>query len=241
MSLVLAHRGASAYAPENTLPSFELAKSMGADGFELDVHLSADGHLVVIHDETLDRTTDGTGLVGSKTMSALKELSASYGNEKYYYAKIPELEEVLELIQGTQMIVNVEIKTDVVQYTGIEAKCLETVKSMNLLNQVIFSSFNHYSIAKLRELSSTAKLGLLYSDGLFKPWNYAKEIKADYLHPYWANLFMPNYVSETVKNGIGVNAWTVNKIETMQFCLKNGIGIITNYPDVAVKEKEKIR
>lgn len=240
MSLILAHRGASGHAPENTLPAFQLAKQMGANGFELDVHLSADGHLVVIHDETVDRTTDGTGLVGSKTIKELKALNAAYGKNEYASASIPELAEVLELIRGTDLVINIEIKTDVVQYSGIEELCLDCVKSMGLMDNIIFSSFNHYSLNKLRTLSKEAKIGVLYTDGLFRPWRYAKELGADFLHPYWPNLFFPNYISGANEAGIGINAWTVNNEKTMQFCLKNNIGIITNFPDVAVKESRKM-
>lgn len=241
MSLILAHRGASGYAPENTLPAFELAKKMGADGFELDVHLSADGHLMVIHDETVDRTTDGTGYIQSKTMAELKQLDASYGKSMYSGAKIPELSEVLELIRGTGMIVNIEIKTDIIQYKGIEEKCLETVDSLGLMNNIIFSSFNHYSLVTLRAMSPDAKIGILYSDGLYQPWHYAKSIKAQYLHPYWPNLFVENYTEDAYRADVGINAWTVNDLKTMQFCIKNSIGIITNYPDIALKEKQKLR
>lgn len=240
MSLILAHRGASAYAPENTLPAFEKAKAMGADGFELDVHLSSDGHLVVIHDETVDRTTDGSGAVGSKNLKELKCLDASYGKNGYSTAKIPELEEVLDLILHNNLIINIEIKTDVVKYQGIEKKYLETVTSFGLLDRVIFSSFNHYSINILRSISSEVKLGVLYSDGLYCPWRYAKELRAEYIHPYWPNIYFKRYAEESNKAGIGINAWTVNELDTVRFCLTNNIGIITNYPDIAVKEKEQM-
>ena len=112
MSIVLGHRGASGYAPENTLEAFKLAMDMGADGFELDVHLSKDGELVVIHDETVDRTTDGTGFVGEMTLAQLKALDAWNHKEGYQGARIPTLAEVYDLIRDTDHIVNVEIKTD---------------------------------------------------------------------------------------------------------------------------------
>lgn len=239
MSLILAHRGASGYAPENTLPAFELAESMGADGFELDVHLSSDGHLVVIHDEKVDRTTNGSGYVKDMTLSEIKKLDASYGKESYRGARIPELSEVLELISGTSLTVNIEIKSDIIRYPGIEEKCLDLVQKMGLLGNIIFSSFNHYSVTRLRELSPEARLGLLYTDGLYQPWKYAASVKADYLHPYWPNLGFENYAEEAQKAGVGINAWTVNAVETMRFCHEKGVGIITNYPDIARKEALK--
>lgn len=237
MSLVLAHRGASGYAPENTIPAFEMAKDMEADGFELDVHLSADGHLIVIHDETVDRTTDGSGFVKDKTLKDLKKLDASYGQDAYRRTRIPELGEVLELIRSTDLTVNIEIKSDIIQYPGIEEKCLKCVQNMGLLRKVIFSSFNHYSLARLRELSSEARIGVLYTDGLYHPWQYALDLKADYLHPYWPNVFFNEYAEQAAKAGIGINAWTVNSVKTIRFCLEKGIGIITNYPDLVSKER----
>ena len=98
MSIVLAHRGASGYAPENTLEAFKLAMEMGADGFELDVHLSADGELIVIHDETVDRTTNGKGYVKDMTLAQLKQLDACKGMEAYRGARIPTLGQVYDLI-----------------------------------------------------------------------------------------------------------------------------------------------
>ena len=110
MSIVLAHRGASGHAPENTLEAFRVAMEMGAEGFELDVHVSRDGELVVIHDETVDRTTDGTGYVKDLTLRELKALDASNGMAAYRGARIPTLGEVYDLIRDTKHIVNVEIK-----------------------------------------------------------------------------------------------------------------------------------
>lgn len=109
---ILAHRGASAYAPENTLPAFQLACEMGADGFELDVHLTKDQQVVVIHDETIDRTSNGTGNVEEMTYEKLLDLDFSNNKEGYKEVKIPLLEEVFELASKNNMFVNVEIKED---------------------------------------------------------------------------------------------------------------------------------
>ena len=138
MSIILGHRGASGHAPENTLEAFKLAMDMGAEGFELDVHLSKDGELVVIHDETVDRTTNGKGLVWEKTLAELKELDACNKMEAYRGAKIPTLREVYELIRDTDHIVNVEIKTDDIFYPQIEEKCLyRFLKFHNFRNTTI--------------------------------------------------------------------------------------------------------
>ena len=239
MSLIYGHRGASAYAPENTLEAFRLAMDMGADGFELDVHLSKDGELVVIHDETVDRTTDGTGLVRELTLAQLKALDASNGKEAYQGARIPTLEEVFELIRDTRHLVNVEIKTDECFYPGLEEKCLELAARMGVEDRVIYSSFNHFTLLKLRQLKPDLKLGMLFGDIMVNPWEYARQLNVDYLHPMKLNIYTPGFARDAAQAGYGVNVWTVNDEATMQLCLAEGAGIITNYPDVAVALREK--
>ena len=129
-SKVFAHRGASQYAPENTLEAFRLAMEQGAEGIELDVHLSADGELVVIHDETLERTTNGTGLVKDHTLAQLQALRADNHMEGFEAARIPTLRQVLELVRPGDMQVNIELKTGILWYEGIEEKTLELVKEL---------------------------------------------------------------------------------------------------------------
>lgn len=234
MALVLAHRGASGYAPENTLEAFRLAVEQGADGFELDVHFSRDGHLVVIHDETVDRTTNGTGFVRDMTLAELQALDASNGKQGYPNARIPTLEEVFRLIQGTKTIVNVEIKTDEYFYPGIEEKVLNLSREMGVMDQTVFSSFNHFSLLKLRELAPEAKLGMLFADVMVCPWEYAKTLDVQYLHPMKMNIYTPDFSRGAQEAGYGINLWTVDDEETMRRCLAENVGIITNKPDIAV-------
>lgn len=239
MSLIFGHRGASGHAPENTLPSFKLAMDMGADGFELDVHMSRDGELVVIHDETVDRTTDGTGFVKDLTLAQLKALDASNHMDAYRGAKIPTLAEVYDLIRDTGHIVNVEIKTDECFYPQIEEKCLALAKEKGVEDRIIYSSFNHHTLLKMRALQPDVKLGMLFGDIMVAPWEYAKQLSVDYLHPMKMNIYVPGFAEETAKAGFGINMWTINDEETMKKCLSCGAGIITNYPDVAVSLKNK--
>ena len=234
MSLIYGHRGASAYAPENTLEAFRLAMDMGADGFELDVHMSRDGELVVIHDETVDRTTDGTGLVRELTLAQLKELDASNGMASYRGARIPTLGEVFDLIRDTRHIVNVEVKTDDWFYSGIEEKCLALAKEMGVEDRIIYSSFNHHTLRKLRELKPDVKLGMLFGDIMIAPWEYAKQLSVEYLHPMKMNIYVPGFGENTRAAGYGINMWTINDPQTMALCLQEDAGIITNYPDIAV-------
>ena len=239
MSLIYGHRGASAYAPENTLEAFRLAMEMGADGFELDVHMSRDGELVVIHDETVDRTTDGTGLVRELTLAQLKELDASNGMVSYRGARIPTLGEVFDLIRDTRHIVNVEVKTDDWFYSGIEEKCLALAKEMGVEDRIIYSSFNHHTLRKLRELKPDVKLGMLFGDIMIAPWEYAKQLSVEYLHPMKMNIYVPGFGENTRAAGYGINMWTINDPQTMALCLQEDAGIITNYPDIAVTLRGK--
>ena len=239
MALIYGHRGASGYAPENTVEAFRLSMEMGADGFELDVHMSRDGELVVIHDESVDRTTNGTGLVRDLTLAQLKELDASYGMESYRGAKIPTLAEVYDLIQNTNQTVNVEVKTDEWFYPQIEEKLLALAKEKGVEDQIIYSSFNHHTLLKLRQLKPDVRLGMLFGDIMIKPWEYAAQLSVDYLHPMKMNIYVPGFSEGAASAGYGVNMWTINDPETMQLCVKTDSGIITNYPDVAVALKNK--
>jgi glycerophosphoryl diester phosphodiesterase len=233
---IWAHRGASAYAPENTIPAFKMALEMGVDGIELDVHESADGKLMVIHDETVDRTSNGKGRVVDMTCQELKQLSFSNGNENYPNARIPTLREVYGLVKNTGILVNVEIKCDVVIYYGIWNKLIELEREMGMQGRILYSSFNHYVLMKLREVDPSAKIGLLYDNGLVDPWVYAKYVKAEAIHPhYLVALKGEGLIPGCRKAGIDVNAWTVNDKNVMRELIDANINaIITNYPDVAL-------
>lgn len=239
MSFIYAHRGASGHAPENTLESFALAIQMGADGVELDVHLSSDGELIVIHDETVDRTTNGTGAVRDLTLAQLKQLDASGGMDGFAGARIPTLSEVYDLLRDTKLHVNVEIKTDAVMYPDIEKKCLEMEREKGMQGRVIYSSFNHYTIANVLRLDPEARTGLLYMSGLYEPWTYAKSVGATHIHPFFPSIFLPGLPAGCAENGVGINLWTVNDPQIMALCIQQGVGIITDFPDRAVELRSK--
>ena len=159
--------------------------------------------------------------------------------EAYRGAKIPTLGEVFDLIQNTRHIVNVEVKTDEWFYPQLEEKCLALAKEKGVEDRVIYSSFNHYTLMKLRQLKPDAKLGMLFGDIMLKPWEYAQPLSVDYLHPMKMNIYVPGFSEGAAAAGYGVNMWTINDPETMQLCLNTGAGIITNYPDVAIALKNK--
>ena len=155
---VWAHRGASAYAPENTLEAFRLAAEQKADGVELDVQLSKDGELVVIHDETIDRVSDGSGYVRDYTLEELKRFHFNRLHPEYADARIPTLAEVYELLKPTGLEINVEIKTGIYFYPGIEEKLFRLEQALGMQGKIIYSSFNHYSVMKMRESAVCGRL-----------------------------------------------------------------------------------
>lgn len=237
-TMIWGHRGASAYAPENTMEAFRLAQEMGADGIELDIHLTKDGHLVVAHDETVDRCSNGKGRIVDKTLSELLELDFSNGFEHYSNVRIPTLEQVLEFIKPTGMTVNIEIKNGIVLYDRIEEKALSLVAKMGLKERVIYSSFNHYSLMIVKKLDPSAHIGILYSEAMVDPCLYAQHLKAEAIHPYFATLMVPGAVEGCKKRGIKIHPWTVDNPEHMAWMFKEKVdAIITNRPDVAVKQR----
>lgn len=234
MTAIWAHRGASAYAPENTIPAFQQAIDMGADGIEFDVQRSADGQLVVIHDETVNRTSNGVGKVVDLTLEELRRCNFSNGFVGTRHVQIPTLREVLELLEPTGVTVNIELKNSVEFYPGIENEVVALVQDAGLQDRVIYSSFNHFSLANLRGVVPAERLGLLYSDGLYDPWKYALQFGAGALHPHFHALRQPNYMWLCHEAGIKANTWTVNDDNEIKHLVSLGVdAIITNFPDRA--------
>ncbi len=235
-SLVWAHRGASGYAPENTLEAFKLAVEMGADGVELDVQLTKDNQIVVIHDEWIDRTSNGKGWVKDMTLEELRKYNYNKTHPEYEHADIPTLREVYELLKPTGLTVNVELKTGVVFYDELERKVIELTKEIGMEDRVLYSSFNHYTCVKIHELEPEAYVGFLYSDGIIDIAPYAKNHGANALHPALYNLQYPNYMKDAAQNGLDVNVWTVNEPEHLVMASQMKVNaLITNYPDRALK------
>ena len=237
MTKVFAHRGASAYAPENTLAAFDLAREVGADGIELDVQLTKDGEIVVIHDETLERTTGAPGWVKDYTLDEIKALNASMGNETYPDEKIPTLDEVFDLLDDTQMLVNIELKESRVLYPGLAEKVLAMIDQRDWEYRITLSSFNHIRLAHIRQLGSLVYTGVLFEDILYEPWNYAHQLWATALHPHFLYVdSVPNLIDESHNSLLEINVWTVNERDDIERMLARGVdGIITNVPDRALE------
>ncbi len=235
-TLVWAHRGASGYAPENTLEAFQKAIDLNADGIELDVQMTKDGQLVIIHDETVNRVSDTSGWVKDFTYEEIKKLNVNKKFPEYGKVTIPTLEEVYLLIQDTELVINVELKNGIVFYENIEEKVMELTKKMGLQERTVYSSFNHYSVMKMKQLDASVKTGFLYEDGYLDMPEYASKHGVEALHPALYNLQYPNFIKDCKIRNIDVRAWTVNKIEDMEMLCESEINaMITNYPDLGRK------
>lgn len=238
--LVFAHRGASGYAPENTMASFEKAVELGTDGFELDVQLTADGELVVIHDEWLERVSDGSGYVKDYTYEQLKQLNFNKNFPQYGPQQIPLLKEVLRLVKKAGIKVNIELKTGVFHYPGIVEKTLQLVEEMGLKDSVIYSSFNHQTCVDIKKIQPDAYVGFLYDDGIIDVRKYVKEHGGDAIHPAFYMLQYPEHAIEAKKLGLEINTWTVNEPAHIELACQLGVDIIiTNYPDRALEIVKK--
>lgn len=234
MTKIWAHRGASGYAPENTLDAFALAVEQKADGVELDVQLSKDGQLVVIHDETINRVSNQRGYVKDLELKELKKCNVNRTISGYREVEIPTLREVYQLLKETDLTINVELKTSIIWYPQIEEKVLDLTKEMDMMERVIFSSFNHYSVKKIKEMEPNAKTGILYSDVLYKVTEYCQKVNADALHPIYCHRYMKSVWEDYLAAQIPLHIWTVNEQEEMEFFIRNQVdAIITNYPDKA--------
>jgi len=234
---IFAHRGASAYAPENTLEAFKMAADMGAHGVELDVHICRSGELVVTHDETVERVSDGEGFVKDMTLSQLKALHFNRTHPEFKDARIPTLQEVFQLLKPTGMRINIELKNSAIDYPQLEKRVIELAAQEGMLDRVLFSSFNHHSMLRVKAIDPKLYCGLLYEATLVKPWAYAVALGVDAIHPHFTEVLVPGgNCALAHQAGIQVNTWTVNRPEDLRAVLAEGADIlITNYPDVGLR------
>jgi glycerophosphoryl diester phosphodiesterase len=222
--LKIGHRGAKGYEPENTLISFEKAIEMGADGIELDVHLSLDGHLIVIHDETIDRTTNSKGVVNQLTLQELKSYTI---NEKY---TIPTLEEVLDLV-NQRCFVNIELKNhDTAEKVVQLIENYISDKNWNY-GRFLVSSFDWNALQQVRFLNENIRIGVLTETDLDLAISFARFLKAEALHPDF-QLLTSEYTTKIQEKGILVFPWTVNEMADIQKMKSFKVdGIITDFLD----------
>ena len=238
MTKIFAHRGSKGTHPENTRASFKEAVRVGSDGIELDVHLTKDGHLVVIHDETVDRTTNGTGEIRNLTLAEIKAMDAgSWFHNKYAGEKIPTLEEVLLLLTelGFNGQLNIELKTDVIQYKGLVEKCLALQSAKDWPFAIVYSSFNPYTLVELKEANPSQEIGLLFESKEWADKGDAMLEKESY-HP---DLKLLDWAIEWNRNQLPLRVWTVNEDTDINRCFELQIeAIFTDYPEKALQLKE---
>lgn len=233
--LNIAHRGASAAAPANTLAAFEKAVELGADGVEFDVHLSADGAPVVIHDFSVNATTDGSGRVADMPLAQLKELDAgSYFHPIFAHERIPTLEEVLQTAES-RLLLNIELKTVSLRDNGLERTVIAQVKRHGLEKSVLLSSFNPFSLRRAKKIAPRIPVGLLYAPGLPLPlrraW-LASLAPHEARHPEHT-MVDSRYMRWARRRNYRVNTWTVDEPDEMRRLIDLGVdSIITNVPDV---------
>lgn len=227
-----AHRGASGCCPENTLAAFQKALELGATGIETDVQLTKDGQVIVIHDESLARTAGLKKLVKDTEYEELSSLDAgSWFAPAFHNQRIPTLEQLLELLKPTGIVLNIELKNGVIPYPGIEEKVIRMVRDFRMTERVIISSFNHYSLVTCKQLAPEIRTGILYMEGLYRPWDYAASLQADALHAYKLAV-TPEWAAEASAHGIAYHPFTVNDPSEMETLIDAGAaGIITDYPD----------
>ena len=234
-SVVWAHRGASAYFPENTLPAFQGAADMKADGVELDVHMTYDGKIIVTHDSSLNRCGGGNVIVEAVSYDEIKMHPVpGRFSDKYPNVVCPLLSEVYELLRPYGMLINVEIKA------GWNFDCVkELVKlthDMNMQDYVLYSSFDHTTLYGARTIDKSCRLGALYGNDIPEVATYAKILGFTEIHPYFPICKKENYVKKAIETGINVNPWTINDEATIREMVNLGChGIITNNPDIARK------
>ncbi|MBY4604517.1 glycerophosphodiester phosphodiesterase [Bacillus sp. SPARC3] len=237
MTKIFAHRGASGQFPENTMLAFEKGIEAGADGIELDVQLTKDGRIVVIHDERLDGTTSLKGFVKDTAYDIIKTANAAANhNQTYSDIKVPLLEDVLSWAEKKNFLINIELKNSVIRYEGLEEKVLEAVKRFNIEERIILSTFNHESLALCARLAPHIERAALTSDVLYQADRYITSIPASGYHP---KLNSPGASDEVLKkmrnSSIEVRPYTVNRPEDMKRLFEAGAdGIFTDFPAKAL-------
>ena len=231
---IIAHRGASGYAPENTRVSILKGLELGCDGFEVDVQLAGSGEVVVFHDFTLERTTSGKGSLRDIDLSDLRKLDlGSSFSEEFKGEKIMTLEELLRIVPENK-ILNIEIKVRYDEVNKIEEKIVDILKKAGRIEgQIIISSFSHRIIKEINELEPDLKTGLLLTAGILDIENYIKtnDLKIYSVHTY-GEFTGRKMVKKMNDIGIKTYIWTVNNAEEAKMLKDFGVtGIITNYPD----------
>jgi glycerophosphoryl diester phosphodiesterase len=237
---IIGHRGAAGTYPENTMVSFMACEKLGADGIELDVQLTKDGEIVVIHDETINRTTNGKGYVKDYTLNELKKFDASYNfnGQKFDDCTIPTLIEVFEWAKGNNFSINVELKNDKIEYHGLEERVINLIRKYEMEKRVVLSSFNHKSMLKFYLMAPDIETAVLYNKRNKEPWKIAEDYKARAIHPNY-RIITDELIEKTLSHNISVRPYTVNDPTIMKTLIDDKCtAIITDFPELAYEVRE---
>jgi glycerophosphoryl diester phosphodiesterase len=228
--LAIAHRGASGYAPENTLAAFRRAVAQGVTFIETDLHLTRDVHFVAIHDDTVDRTTSGRGAVKEMTLAEIRKLDAgAWFASEFIGERVPILDEILDFSRKHDVVFYLELKSD--GFWGGEHALISALRDSGEIQRMVIISFDPAILANLRKLEPLLMTGMLSDGHLANPFEQAQEIGARQL-VLRGDLLTPNLLQEAHRRDIQVVCWTVNQPAHMRLLASAGVdGIMSDYPD----------
>jgi glycerophosphoryl diester phosphodiesterase len=230
---IIAHRGYSAKYPENTLAAFRACANLSIYGVEFDVHLTKDQQVVVIHDEAINRTSNGIGFIKDMTLQELRQFDyGGWFSEEFKGEKIPTLQEVLNVFRGTDFRVNIELKSDIFVYDRLEELVLQEVELLQMMDQVIISSFDHEAVARVARLAPNVENATLFVNTILNVADYQQSIPAKALH-----VALPSAVrrpiAEAIEKGSLVRVYTVNNVEHALLLMNTGVdAIFTDEPEL---------
>ena len=227
-----AHRGFSGNYPENTMLAFRKALEAGCEGMEFDVHLTKDGELVILHDEAIDRTSGQHGLVKDMTYEELCRVDFSYRYaELVPFQRIPTLREYFELVKDLDIRSNIELKTGVYEYPGIEQAVYDLIREYHMEDKVIISSFNHHSVMRMKAIDPRIPCGFLSETWILDVGSYVEGHQVEAYHPQFAMLTDAE-TADLKAHGREINTWTVNTPQDIREMIRLQVdGIISNFPD----------
>lgn len=237
---IIGHRGFASTYPENSLIGFEKAAKLGVDGIELDVHITKDGEVVVHHDETIDRMTDGNGLIKEKTLDELREYRLKSGlGSGFTSEQIPTLQEVFTVLKKhPEVIINIELKTHIILYERIEEKVLEIVDTFKRDREIIYSSFHLPTLMRVKEIESDAHIAFITKQAIPHLHDYVDTLQLDGIHPR-KNIFFAN--ESIFQQKSKVRPWTVNSRREITRLLQADVdAIITKYPERALAIRKQL-
>ena len=219
------------------------AEKTNVDGIESDVHISKDGKLVIFHDASVERTSNGTGFIRDLTYAELLELDiGAWKSPEFAGQRIWTLGQLLDFCRETRLLLNLELKNYEVFYDGLEQRVIDEICARGMQEQVFVSSFNHISMQRFKELCPEIDTGLLYDKPLLDMEHYLLRSNADNMHPRYTLLqYQPELMDLFHGRGMRVNTWTVNDEESMEDMLRHGVdGIISNYPDLLCRVAARV-